>query len=153
MRHLTRGAVVALGLMVGACGAGGEEAATDNAAAVAQNDAIAVAAADAARDTSPDPALPSCPFRETQGWQASVTNGELLVNGQVDMMMAGFTPTLTRREGTAGAFLLDLALVPDATAAVNDLVRYEESGVPRHPRLEIYCGGELIETVDVVLVG
>lgn len=151
MRRLGTATIIAFGLLLGACDTGGNKAATttaDMAAGEADN-AMAPGNATAA---AAEPAKPACLFRETSEWNASVTSGELLVNGKVDVMMAGFKPTLTRRAGASGVFAFDLALVPEAGAVVNDRVRYEESGVPRHPRAEIYCGGERIETIDVVLV-
>ena len=138
------GFVAAAAAALGACGGGGDTA--DNGAeTAAANDAVAIAEA--------EPALPPCPFQETSDWNASITGGELLVNGQVDLLMAGFKPTLTPRQGSPGAFAFDLALVPETGAAVDDVARYEASVAERHRRAEIWCGGEKIADVDVVLVG
>lgn len=136
-------AAMALALLVSACG-GGEETATNAAEAVAANQAIAA--------DEPEPALPPCPFQQTSDWHASITNGELLVNGKVDLLMAGFKPTLTPRQGSSGAFAFDLALVPETGAAVEDQVRYQADVADRHRRAEIWCGGDKIEDIDVVLV-
>lgn len=144
MRNWVTCAAPALALMLSACGGGGDATSANIAASEGNQATSDVAAA--------EPKLPACPFRETE-WKASVTAGELLVNGTVDVMMAGFEPTLTRREGSPGSYAFDLALVPTPGAAVNDRVRYEESGVAGRSRAEIYCGGERIAAVDVVLVG
>lgn len=144
MRRFGTGAVLALALMIGGCGGGSEESGNASEALPA-NETVATAEA--------EPALPPCPFQETSDWNASITGGELLVNGQVDLLMAGFKPTLTPRQSSPGAFAFDLALVPEAGAAVDDLARYEASVAERHRRAEIWCGGEKIADVDVVLVG
>ena len=97
--------------------------------------------------------LPSCPFRSTTGWAGSIEGGRLLVTGRVDLMMAGFRPQLSPRGGgTPGTLALDLALVPQANAGVDDSVRYVRTDVSRHSRGEIWCGGERIAAFDMILV-
>ena len=142
MRKFAMIAALALGLA--GCG-GADEAATNASEAAPANGAVATAEA--------KPELPPCPFQETSDWHASITGGKLLVNGQVDLLMAGFKPTLTPRQGSSGAFAFDLALVPETGAAVADRARYEASVAERHRRTEIWCGGEKIADIDVVLVG
>ena len=129
------------GLALSACGSppAREEAKTADADSTA-NQATAKAA------------LPSCPFRAISDLKGSIEEGRLLVTGRVDLMMAGFRPQLTPREGAAGVLALDLALVPEANAGVSDVLRYERHGVPRLPRGEIWCGGEKIADFEVVRV-
>ncbi len=97
--------------------------------------------------------MPPCPFEEIHELKGSIEGGRLLVTGRVDLMMAGFKPQLTPRPGSSGAVALDLALVPEAQAAVSDVLRYERSGVAPSPRGEIWCGGERLATFDMILVG
>jgi hypothetical protein len=131
-------ALMALALALAACTAEPPPAANDS-------EANAAEAAEAAEPAS----LPSCPFRSTGGWAGSVEGGRLLVTGTVDLQMAGFRPTLTPREGAGTAF--DLALVPEAQAAVTDRVRYE--GAPLGGAAgEIWCGGEKIADFDIVRI-
>ena len=97
-------------------------------------------------------ALPPCPFTDTSGWAGSIENGRVLVTGLVDLQMAGFKPGLTPRPGAAGGTLaLDLALTPEANAAVTDRARYEGPG-GGYRRGEIWCGGERIAQFDMVIV-
>ena len=56
-------------------------------------EAVATAAPDAGNQAK-KAALPACPFQQTRDWHASIENGRILVNGRVDLLMAGFKPTL-----------------------------------------------------------
>lgn len=146
MKALRRTALLALGLTIAGCNSGGgNESAAPSGETVAANESSAKAVA-------PEPKLAACPFQNTSDWHASVESGHLLVNGKVDLLMAGFKPTLTRRAGGGDAFAFDLALKPETGAVVNDRARYEESGVAGKPLAEIWCGGDKIETIDVVQV-
>lgn len=116
-------------------------------------EAVATAAPDAGNQAE-KAALPACPFQQTRDWHASIENGRILVNGRVDLLMAGFKPTLAPRENASpGAIAFDLSLQQEAGAVVNDQARYESGISGRYGKAEIYCGGELIETIDVVQVG
>jgi len=97
--------------------------------------------------------LPPCPFETIHDLRGSIEGGRLLVTGRVDLMMAGFKPQLTPREGGSGVLALDLALVPEPQAGVSDELRYERSGVPSYPRGEVWCGGERLASFDMILVG
>jgi len=118
-------------------------------------------AADQANEVAATPAnrleakaeLPPCPFQQIHELSGSNEGGRLLVTGRVDLMMAGFKPQLSPRSGGSGAIALDLSLASDPNAGVSDVLRYEQSGVPRTPRGEIWCGGERFATFDIVLVG
>ena len=140
MRRPTGPFILAMAVALAACGTG--------TAPPAANDAAGANTAEAASAAEPA-SLPTCPFRETSGWAASVEGGRLLVTGTVDLQMAGFRPTLTPREGGGTAF--DLTLAPESQAAVTNQVRYEASGNAAS-RAEIWCGGEKIADVDVVRV-
>lgn len=147
-------AAITLALALAACNSGGDGAGAEN-AALANQAATAQAAAgnEAAAEAGAGPTLAACPFRKTRDWKASIMGGNLLVNGKVDLMMAGFKPVLTKREAAApGVVALDLALVPEPGAAVSNSARYEEKSVPRYSRAEIYCGGERIAEVAMVHV-
>jgi hypothetical protein len=137
-------AMTALGLMLAACGSGGTESgAADPAANESAN-------ATAAVDEQNQPKLAACPFRETRDWQGSVTGGRVLVNGKVDLQMAGFEPALTPRAGgSGGTLVLDLTLAPKANG-LSDSARYEAAG--RYSRAEIHCGGERIAEINIVQV-
>lgn len=129
-------------LCLAACDSGSDEAAGENTAA--GTNTAATATAEKAK-------LPPCPFRETQGWKGSVEGGRLLVTGTLDVQMAGMKPVLTPRADAApGVAAFDLALAPEANAAVTDLARYERQGSPRYSAGEIWCGGERIAQFDVV---
>jgi hypothetical protein len=147
-------AVIALALGLAACNSGGNGGAGADNAALANRAATAPAAADnASAETGAAPGLAACPFRKTRDWKASIMEGNLLVNGKVDLMMAGFKPVLTKRETAApGVAAFDLALVPETGAVVSNSARYEEKRVPRYTRAEIYCGGERIAEVAMVHV-
>lgn len=95
------------------------------------------------------PAMPACPFRETRGWGGAIEGGRLVINGVVDLQMAGFRPALTERGASGGTLALDLALAPEPNAAVSDRVRYERSGGAGLRRGEIWCGGERIAAFDI----
>ena len=138
-------AMTALGLMLAACGSGGTES---GAADPAANES-----ANATADEQSQPKLAACPFRETRDWQGSVTGGRVLVNGKVDLQMAGFEPALTPRAGgsggSGGTLVLDLTLAPKANG-LSDSARYEAAG--RYSRAEIHCGGERIAEINIVQV-
>ena len=139
-----------LALALAGCGSGGgnQAGSAGNAAAPANEAAAANASAPAS-----GPAIAGCPFRRTHNWIGSVEGGRVLVNGNVDLQMAGFKPALTERAGAApGTLALDLALAPEPNAAVTDLARYERRGVPAYRRGEIWCGGERIAAFDMILV-
>src|SRR5688500_319889 len=87
-----------------------------------------VQAGDSTREAKARPALPACPFREIKFLRGSIEGGRLLVTGRVDLMMAGFRPQLTPRDGGPGVLALDLALVPEANAGVSDELRYVRTG-------------------------
>lgn len=147
-------AIMVLGLSLGACGSGDSDRAETGATASNMAEVAAAEPANAQTSESGTPGLGACPFRDTSEWNGSVEGGRLLVNGRVDLMMAGFTPTLTKRAGAApGTLALDLALVPEAGAAVDARPRYTERGAPAYRRGEIYCGGAKIADVDMVLIG
>lgn len=133
----------ALSLGLASCGSGGSG--SDGAGNASGGEA-------ANRTASADkPQLPPCPFRETQGWKGSNEGGRLLVTGTVDVQMAGMKPVLSPHAGAApGVAAFDLALVPEANAAVSDLARYEQSGAPRSSAGEIWCGGERIARFDMI---
>jgi hypothetical protein len=140
--------LVAFLLCLAACDAG-DAPTTENATGAADQAGNATANA-----AGGDALLPPCPFENTRGWAGSVEGGRLLVTGNVDLQMAGFRPALTERQGTApGTIALDLALAPEANAAVSDLARYERRGAPSYRRGEIWCGGERIAGFDIVVVG
>lgn len=102
----------------------------------------------------PAAALPACPFGQTGDWHASLENGRILVNGRVDLMMAGFKPTLApRQQASPGAIAFDLSLQQQEGAVVDERPRYEGRVSGRYSKAEIYCGGKLIQTIDVVQIG
>lgn len=141
--YLPLGFAVALALS--ACGS--QEPSSDAPEASASEDG-------AADNQAQKAALPACPFQQTRDWHATIENGRILVNGRVDLLMAGFKPTLTPRpEASAGAIAFDLSLQPEQGAVVNEQARYENSVSGRYGKAEIYCGGELIETIDIVQIG
>ena len=145
MRHFE--VVAGIGLLwLSACGGGDRETAPEPPEAA--TNAVAPELAERPRTA---PTMEDCPFRDTSEWVGSVESGRVLVNGRVDLMMAGFRPELTERPGApAGTLALDLALAPDPQAAVNDRVRYEAPGSYR--RGEIWCGGERIAAFDMIVV-
>jgi hypothetical protein len=135
--------------LLGVAGCGGADQPGNEAAA---SDAAAVQA-EAETAAAETPRLPPCPFRTTSGWSASWEAGRLLVVGQVDLQMAGFKADLSQRSGGgANVLALDLALKPEAGAAVNNRVRFERSGAPAYARTEIWCGGERIEALRTIIV-
>lgn len=120
----------------------------------ASNEAASAGAAEQQAKAEQKAALPSCPFNRTSDWHASIENGRILVNGRVDLMMAGFRPTLTpRAQAGPGAIAFDLSLKQEEGAVVDERPRYEGSVSGRYGKAEIYCGGELIETIGVVHIG
>jgi hypothetical protein len=138
--------MMAAGLGLGACNSGGGDAdgSVSNMAAYNQT---AVARAE-----KPVAKFGACPFGTTSDWHGTVEHGRLLVDGKVDVLMAGMKPQLTRRASSPGTSAFDLALVSDPTASVTDTVRYEATGAPRTARGEIYCGGKKIAGFNMVLV-
>lgn len=144
-------AALAIGLSLAGCGGGGAPAdEASNAAAAAENGstgATANAAAGAGK------AAKKCPFRKTINWVGSVERGYLRVNGDVDLMMAGFKPQLSLQEGGApGVTRLELALVPEPNADISSHVRLEKAGAAPNRRAEIWCSGERIAAFDMVVV-
>ena len=139
----------ALALFLSACGSGGGERAADGA-----NQAAANAAAAANESAAAEPGgAAACPFRRTREWVGSVERGHVRINGYVDVQMAGFRPALTERAGAApGTLALDLAFAPAPNEPINDHVRYERTGAPSYRIAEIWCGGERIETIDMIVV-
>ena len=138
----------ALALFLSACGSGGDRA-PDGA-----NEAAAANAAAANESAAAEPGgAAACPFRRTREWVGSVERGHVRINGYVDVQMAGFRPALTERAGAApGTLALDLAFAPAPNEPINDHVRYERTGAPSYRRAEIWCGGERIETIDMIVV-
>lgn len=106
-----------------------------------------------AKAEPPTAQLPQCPFEKVHDLKGSIEGGRLLVTGRVDLMMAGFKPQLSERSAGSGVLALNLALVPEAQAAVSDTLRYERSGVANYPRGEIWCGGQRLQAFDMILVG
>ena len=141
-------AAAAAALLLAGCDSGAPDRARPerNSAAEPEETASANAAASAA------PAMPTCPFRETTGWGGAIEGGRLVVNGVVDLQMAGFRPALTERSVAGGTLALDVALAPEPNAAVSDRVRYERPGTSGLRRGEIWCGGERIATFDIYTI-
>ena len=146
MRRTLSLASIAVCLALSACGGG--DAPVNEAAA--NETAAGNETADAGKAKAE---LPACPFRKTSGWAASLEGGRLLVTGTVDLQMAGFTPALTVRSSAPPTIALDLALKPDPTAAVSPDARYEATGHSGARNVEIWCGGERIHSIDVIVVG
>ena len=95
----------------------------------------------------------ACPFRRTRDWVGSVERGHVRINGTVDVQMAGFRPALTERAGTGGGTLaLDLAFASAPGEPISDHVRYERTGAPPYRQAEIWCGGEVIERIEMTVV-
>lgn len=143
LRHLA--AAAAFGLVLAGCSPAGEDKSTGtDAASPAANrtEQANAAAADG----------PACPFRQTRDWIGSVEGGHVRVNGLVDLQMAGFRPALTERAGGSGTLALDLALAPAPGEPVSDRARYERQGAPAFRRAEIWCGGERIAQIDMIVV-
>jgi len=137
----------ALALFLSACGSGGGDRAPDG------NEAAAANAAAANESAAAEPGAAACPFRRTREWVGSVERGHVRINGYVDVQMAGFRPALTERAGAGpGTLALDLAFAPAPNEPINDHVRYERTGAPSYRIAEIWCGGERIETIDMIVV-
>ena len=137
----------ALFLVLSACGSGGDRA-PDGA-----NDAAAAKAAAAIVSAAAEPGAAASPFRRTREWVGSVERGHVRINGYVDVQMAGFRPALTERAGAGpGTLALDLAFAPAPNEPINDHVRYERTGAPSYRTAEIWCGGERIQTIDMIVV-
>ena len=150
MRRTLSLSSLALGLCLAACDAGGG-------GGEAQNTAVADLAGPAAAEPTSASAggasagLAPCPFKETS-WIGSIEGGRLLVNGTLDLQMAGMKPQITERSTNPPVLALELALVPAANEPVTDQVRYERTGSPTYRRGEIWCGGERIETFDMIVI-
>lgn len=145
--------IALLSLGLAACGSGAGESNETAPANEAANLAAAAPAetADAAAGAAKGPQ--GCPFRKTTGWIGSIERGYLRVNGDVDLMMAGFKPQLTLgRGGGAGVTRLELALVPEPQADVSSHVKLERAGVAPNGRAEVWCSGERIAAFDMVVV-
>lgn len=145
MMGFSRFGALAVCIALAACDAGGDAGPAANDAAVERNVA--------AETTQAGAALPPCPFRETGNWAGSVRGGRLLVTGNVDLQMAGFRPMLSPRSSAPPTAAFDLALAPEAGAAVSNEVDYEATGTPAYRRGEIWCGGERIAEFEIVAVG
>lgn len=142
MRILPLLIVTALGL--GACDQTPE--AGDPAGVANESTAAGDGRAQSAGDTTP------CPFRNSSGWQGYMDNGQLNVGGRLDIMMAGFKPTLRKRASAApGVVAFDLSLDPSPGTAISERVDYKGPGVPGANRGEIYCGGERIQEFKLYL--
>ena len=129
-------------LLLAACGsepaaqqAGEEPAATNTASAGAQP-------VDITKE-------PDCPFQKTTGWYAQIENSRFSVDGQVDFMMAGYKPALTKRPSAApGTIALDLSLAAAPGGAVEPAAHYEEPLSRAYSRVTIYCGGEEVTAFE-----
>ena len=77
----------------------------------------------------------------------------MLVTGNVDFLMGGFEPELSPREDSAPPVLrLDLEMTPEPGAFVNDELRYQAPVGGGYRRLEIVCGGKVLETLDMTVI-
>ena len=143
-------AAAALGLCLAACGPSGDPSSSEANTAATANAAPAEPEINSA-ETRADVA--ACPFRRTRDWVGSVEHGHVRINGTVDVQMAGFRPTLTERSGAGGgALALDLAFAPAPGEPISDHVRFERTGAPAYRQAEIWCGGEVIERIDMTVV-
>jgi hypothetical protein len=138
-----------LALGIAACDNGG------GASSEAQGNAVTAASTNEAAPAEPQSTAAAqsakpCLFRDTRNWKGSIEGGRLLVTGTLDLQMAGMKPELTERSAGGGTIALDLALTPEAGAAVTDQARYERQGSPRYSAGEIWCGGERIARFDMV---
>jgi hypothetical protein len=150
MSRAFRIAALALGLSLSGCGGGGGAGDADNQAAPAGTTSAGATANAAAGKAK---ALKGCPFRKTINWVGSVEGGYLRINGDVDLMMAGFKPQLSLQEGgPPGVTRLELALVPEPNADISSHVRLEKAGAAPNRRAEIWCSGERIAAFDMVAV-
>ena len=148
MKFSCSAAAAALFLVLSACGSGGGERTQDGANQAAANQAAANESAAAESGGAA-----ACPFRRTREWVGSVERGHVRINGYVDVQMAGFRPALTERAGAGpGTLALDLAFAPAPNEPINDHARYERTGAPSYRTAEIWCGGERIETIDMIVV-
>ena len=148
MSFRDRAGALALSLLLAGCGAGGDDAPNGNTAAAAGAENAAEAG-----NASAAPQLAGCPFRRTREWVGSVEGGHVRINGYVDVQMVGFRPALTERPGApAGTIALDLAFAPAPNEPISDHARFERLGAPAYRRAEIWCGGERIELIDMILV-
>ena len=146
-----RSAAFVLGWVLAAC-----DGASDTSAPAASKTVAAGNAAarnESAGDGGRGAPWSACPFQRTREWVGSVEAGRVLVNGFVDLQMAGFRPALAERPGApAGTLALDLALEPQPNAPVSDHARYERRGAPTYRRGEIWCGGERIAAFDMIVI-
>lgn len=138
---MRRMAAIALGLSLAAC---------DGAAPPGEGNQAATPEAQAVKA---EPPKLSCPFRELQGWKGSIEGGRLLVTGSVDVQMAGMKPQLVERPGGPPVARFDLSLESAPGEPVSGTVRLERRGAPAYRRGEVYCGGKLLTSFDMVLVG
>ncbi|MDT9598412.1 hypothetical protein [Sphingosinicella rhizophila] len=145
MKHLV--AMLFIGLCLSGCGGSNDGA--DDADPAAANQATTTSGA----PTEAAKSLASCPFQETTDWHAYVEGGRLQVNGQVDLLMAGFKPVLTRRaDASPGVVAFDLSLVQEAGAAVNDRVTFSGAGATPSRSAEIYCNDKQVAKIEVISV-
>lgn len=90
-----------------------------------------------------------CPFSTTRGWYAQIEGGTFSVDGQVDLMMAGYKPALKKRPGAAaGEAAFDLSLEAAPGAAVNAAAHYEEPLSEAYRKVTIYCGGKQVASFE-----
>jgi len=139
----------AFAVALSGCGSGGGDRAPDRG-----NEAAAANAAAANESAAAEAGgVTACPFRRTREWVGSVERGHVRVNGYVDVQMAGFRPALTERPGApSGTLALDLAFAPAPGEPINDHARFERTGAPSYRRTEIWCGGERIAAIDMIVV-
>ena len=123
-------------------GCGSEPAKESQETATANQTSAATQPADITKD-------PGCPFQKTRGWYAQIENRRFSVDGQVDFLMAGFKPALTKRASSApGTIALDLSLQAAPGGAVEPAAHYEEPLARAYGRVVIYCGGEEIASFE-----
>lgn len=92
---------------------------------------------------------PGCPFQKTTGWYAQIESSRFSVDGQVDFMMAGYKPALTKRPSAApGTIALDLSLAAAPGGAVEPAAHYEEPLSRAYSRVAIFCGGEEVTSFE-----
>lgn len=139
MRRLT---ILTLGLLLAGCGA---EPAPEQ-----QNEAAAnQAAAEQKAPVDLTAKERGCPFNRTSGWYAQIENRRFSVDGEVDFMMAGYKPGLSKRAGApSGEIALDLGLEAAPGGAVESSAHYEEPMTTAYRKVTIYCGGKEVTSFE-----
>jgi hypothetical protein len=90
-----------------------------------------------------------CPFTNTRGWYAQIERNTFSVDGQVDLMMAGYKPVLKKRPSAgAGTAAFDLSLEPAPGGAVTPAAHYEEPLTQAYGKVAIYCGGQQVASFE-----